>query len=420
MTQKPVNPRLPLRKVQNDRPSQRKQFVERKEVPRLLSSAEQSSVASQQRGPVPRQTNGWSRYRHVPVWKFEDFHVGALLGRSIYQVIKAKHISGAVVALKRIPLETIRSEEDARRLTKEITIHSCLSTISPSTISRLFGFFFDSRNVFLVVELASHGDLKRCLEASPNKRLDEPQTAHIVRCVAKALHQCHAIGVAHRDVKPENILCGIFDNSDGFVAKLADFGAADLAYTYGNVPEHRRSKRHSRLDKQFKQTENNRRVIATNADELIALAKPNGCVLRPRTGRKVPRLKEICGTYDFMSPEVLAHDNATQNERSSPLQALAKVYDERCDMWALGCVIYECLIGKPPFQSADIIETKQKICAGEFWFPHSPRLTPECRLLIKALLRLDPSKRPSAKDVLKSSWVRRNCRGNNSSVSWGK
>ncbi|KAG6542725.1 hypothetical protein Mapa_015884 [Marchantia paleacea] len=87
------------------------------------------------------------------------------------------------------------------------------------------------------------------------------------------------------------------------------------------------------------------------------------------------------GTAEYVAPEVL---------NSKPISP-------RVDMWALGCVIYQMLEGKPPFKAASEYLTFQKVMARDFIMPqHMPA---EARDLIENLLNLVPEKRPDCKAV---------------------
>jgi eukaryotic-like serine/threonine-protein kinase len=117
-------------------------------------------------------------------------------------------------------------------------------------------------------------------------RLIDPQTTvRIIGQVAKGLMKAHAIGIVHRDLKPENIhLCKGEDGEE--VAKILDFG---LAKFYSPV----------------------------KTDEKTARLTREGAVF---------------GTPAYMSPEQVKGQGSV---------------DHRADLWALGCMAYECLTGRP-------------------------------------------------------------------------
>lgn len=83
----------------------------------------------------------------------------------------------------------------------------------------MYNWFHDERKIFLVLEVASLGELYTHLKNSPNGRFNEHRAAKYTYQVADALNYCHLTNVIHRDLKPENILLTSDDN-----IKLADFG----------------------------------------------------------------------------------------------------------------------------------------------------------------------------------------------------
>lgn len=84
---------------------------------------------------------------------------------------------------------------------------------------RLYSYFHDDKKIYLVLELASEGELYRHLQAAPNGRFSEERSARYTYQVADALHYCHLNNVIHRDLKPENLLLSVNDQ-----VKLSDFG----------------------------------------------------------------------------------------------------------------------------------------------------------------------------------------------------
>ena len=85
-----------------------------------------------------------------------------------------------------------------------------------SNILRLYGYFWDNKRIYLILEYAPDGDVFNELRQS--ERFNEAKAADYVSQVIKAFLYLHANGVIHRDLKPENLL-----NSCG-VLKLSDFG----------------------------------------------------------------------------------------------------------------------------------------------------------------------------------------------------
>lgn len=98
----------------------------------------------------------------------------------------------------------------------------------------------------------------------------------------------------------------------------------------------------------------------------------------------------MCGTLDYLPPEMI------QN----------KAYDEKVDHWALGILIYEFLVGRPPFESPSMQETCRRICQDPVRFP--PRVGAEAQDLIRKLLKKQPAERISLEEVLAHPWVQIN------------
>jgi calcium/calmodulin-dependent protein kinase I len=98
-----------------------------------------------------------------------------------------------------------------------------------------------------------------------------------------------------------------------------------------------------------------------------------------------------CGTPGYVAPEILC---------GTP-------YDEKCDMWSLGVILYILLCGFPPFYDENNAELFNQIKSGSFDYP-SPywdEVSDEAKSLIDGLLMVNPAKRLSAADVLRHPWV---------------
>ena len=70
----------------------------------------------------------------------------------------------------------------------------------------MYSYFFDERNVYIVLEYAPGGESYKALTSKG--RFSEAVTARYICDLSKALVYCHEKHIIHRDIKPENLLIG--------------------------------------------------------------------------------------------------------------------------------------------------------------------------------------------------------------------
>lgn len=104
-------------------------------------------------------------------------------------------------------------------------------------------------------------------------------------------------------------------------------------------------------------------------------------------------MNQLYGTAYYIAPEIVNN----------------KPYDEKCDLWSIGVIMYILLTGIPPFDGKtdnDIIKNvkvgKYPTTSNEF-----KKLSSDAKDLIKKLLTLDPKSRISANDALEHSWIQK-------------
>jgi serine/threonine protein kinase len=151
---------------------------------------------------------------------------------------------------------------------------------------------------------------------------------------AEGLTKAHAAGIVHRDLKPDNVMI----NGDGY-AKILDFGLAKLV-----EPPPANTGRDS--------------------DE-VATAILN----RSQPGA-------VMGTIGYMSPE----------------QALGSVVDQRSDIFAFGCILYEIVTGQKPFTGDSIVDSLHKV----IYMPAAPvtDFNQNCPYEIQRIIRRCMAKDP--------------------------
>ncbi len=110
-----------------------------------------------------------------------------------------------------------------------------------------------------------------------------------------------------------------------------------------------------------------------------------------RTFKTSKKLNKKVGNPYYIAPEVLK-----------------RKYNEKCDIWSCGIIMYVLLTGKPPFSGSTDKEVLEKVEQNlfEYFDKDLAKVSPECKSLIKELTRYDPSKRPSAGEALKNKWFK--------------
>ncbi|KZV98776.1 kinase-like protein [Exidia glandulosa HHB12029] len=260
-------------------------------------------------------------------WDLNSFEMGRPLGKGKFgnvYLVRTKCAPRYVLAIKALYKAELEHDRVQGQLRREIEIQQ---NLRHPNIVRLYGFFYDSRRVFLMLEFAGNGELYKHLRKAG--KFPEPRAAKYVAQVAAALDYLHVKHVIHRDLKPENLLLDVDDN-----IKLADFGWS---------------------------------------------------VHAPSDLRKT-----FCGTLDYLPPEM----------------CLGQPYNSKVDNWTLGVLMYELMIGYPPFEDPKgPRETQKRIINLTMSVP--PHVSAEARDLVSRLLRLNPEKRFPLADVPGHRWTKR-------------
>jgi serine/threonine protein kinase len=132
----------------------------------------------------------------------------------VYRAVERN--SNKQVALKLVHKNLLEKFDFFSQMKKELEIQWRLR--HPHII-RLYGYFYDEKAVYVVLEYAHHGNLYQRLKK--DKHFPEERARHIIRQIVSALIYMQERNVIHRDIKPENIL--IMD-LERMIVKLCDFG----------------------------------------------------------------------------------------------------------------------------------------------------------------------------------------------------
>ena len=100
-------------------------------------------------------------------------------------------------------------------------------------------------------------------------------------------------------------------------------------------------------------------------------------------------MQTFCGTYEYMSPELLQK----------------KSYDYTVDIWGLGILLFELMHGHSPYRAKKIEQIYDNIVNRRM--KCSSRISPEVKDLLQKILRINPKERLSLEGVLEHPWVKK-------------
>lgn len=280
------------------------------------------------------------------------YKLGEVLGEGTFAVVRmgVDRRNKDRVAVKEISKEL--SELEAL----ENEIHIMKTTGQHENVVSLRDVF-DSKDVmFLVMDLAEGGELfDRIIERG---ELSEQVASKMFLSAVKGVHHLHERNIAHLDIKPENLL--LTSKRDDAGIKIADFGLAiDLSQYRAN----------EEVNKQQEEEEGK---------------EESSCGI----------LCECVGTPAYWSPEMV------KNEK----------FDEKADIWALGCVLYILLTGAHPFDPmGDATEAQilAKVAKGQYdkSAVQYQQISAGAKDLIRHMLDPNPATRYTAEQLLRHPWL---------------
>ncbi len=238
---------------------------------------------------------------------------------------------GREVAIKALPPVFARDPERLARFEREARI---LASLSHPNVAGIHGLEDIDGTRYLILEFVDGETLAGRIARGP---ISIREALEIGLQIATALEVAHESGIIHRDLKPANVKL-----TPAGTVKVLDFGLAKGTAAAGESSS----------------------GMALSQSPTITLAM---------TGEGL-----ILGTAAYMSPE----------------QARGKAVDRRTDIWAFGCVLYECLTGRQLFEGETVSDLIARILEREPDWNTLPEGTPaRLRDLLKRCLDKDAKHR---------------------------
>ena len=287
--------------------------------------------------------------------KYEELNFIKPIGKGAFGTVYLTSKDGNTTnlfATKIIKKSIAESPKIKKYFHNEIEI---LKDIKHKNIMELIEIKQSEENYYLLCELCNGGSLHHCVNKYINmykKTFSEEIVQYLMKQIIEALKYLHGLHIIHRDLKLENILVNFKNPSDknvlnmyGAEVKIIDFGFS----TY------------------------------TNDQDLH---------------------KSVLGSPLYMDPVILK--KYTKKEKN------IKGYNEKIDIWSLGNLCYEMLMGKPAFETNNIQILEQKIEKGFYYLPTT--FFKEVVGFLIGMLQYDSNIRLSADELSKHPFLSKNIR----------
>ena len=320
-----------LLKAQKEREQRRNQLEQEMQKVRLSEDAQ-----SEMRKILNQKESNYIRLKRSKMdpsmfSKLQVIGVGAF-----GEVCLTKHVqSGSLYAMKILKKSEVLKRNQVAHVKAERDI---LAEADNEWVVKLFYSFQDKDNLYFVMEYVPGGDLMSLL--IKQGYFPEEMARFYIAELVLAIESVHRMGFIHRDIKPDNVLI----DSEGHI-KLTDFGLCtgfrwthdSKYYQNGTLPR------------------NHSRNPSMDFDD--TWAKEHKC----RCGHAVDKQKPLGRRHMRQHMRCQAHSLVGTPNYIAPEVLMRIPYTHLCDWWSVGVILYEMVVGRPPFYSPNAADTQMKV-----------------------------------------------------------
>lgn len=282
-----------------------------------------------------------------------DYQPIKIIGKGAFGEVRVcrEKSSGDIVAVKKLKKEEMIKKNQIIHVRTEKEI---LKVLDCEYIVKLRASFQDKKYLYLVMDFLPGGDFMSLL--MKKDILNEEDSRFYVAEMILCIEAVHKLGAIHRDLKPDNILIA----KDGHL-KLSDFGLSKMSENHlFPLSSNENNKTNENLNEGI-----------TNSDLSPRKYQPYDMHSKFKNRKRIWAYSTV-GTPDYIAPEVFGN----------------KGYGQEVDWWSIGVILFEMMVGYPPFFADTPSETCQKIIKWEKYFniPSDAKLSSNAISLIKAMV----------------------------------
>lgn len=213
--------------------------------------------------------------------------------------------------------------------------------------------------------LGEHRYTREMISKYPNPSggaLNEVIVRHFLKQLSSALEFLRERNLIHRDIKPQNLLlCPSPSSYRAGITNVVPYKGSENSYSP---------------------------TTGLESLPLLKIADFGFARSLPATSMA----ETLCGSPLYMAPEILRYEK----------------YDAKADLWSVGTVLYEMVVGKPPFRAANHVELLRRIEKAEdkIKFPEGNPASDDLKQLIRALLKRNPVTRMTFPDFFESNVIK--------------
>ncbi|KAK7251743.1 hypothetical protein RIF29_35201 [Crotalaria pallida] len=283
----------------------------------------------------------------------DDFEIIKPISRGAFGrvFLAKKRTTGDLFAIKVLKKADMIRKNAVESILAERDI---LITVRNPFVVRFFYSFTCRENLYLVMEYLNGGDLYSLLRNLGC--IDEEVARVYIAEVVLALEYLHSLRVVHRDLKPDNLLIA----HDGHV-KLTDFGLSKVGLINST-------------------DDLSGPAVCTFVSSILGEDEPR--LSTSEHQQELRKKRSAVGTPDYLAPEIL----------------LGTGHGYTADWWSVGVILFELLVGIPPFNAEHPQTIFDNILNRKIPWPQVPEeMSPEAHDLIDRLLTEDPNQRLGAR-----------------------